>query len=266
MSKVLFASVAVCAIAVGWSGVAQAQTAPSSADKATAVGEVVVTAQRRTQSVQNVSIALTVLSGKKLEQQGVSTIDDLQNAAPSLEVEPAFGGGQPEFRIRGVGFQDYASNNAPTVGVYVNEVAYPIPIMTEGAFYDVSRIEVLRGPQGTLYGRNTTGGAVNVITNQPTDVYHAGVDVEYSSYNNTHAEGFVSGPIAPDLTARLALVTDQGGAYQFNEYTGQKFGNADKFGERLLLNWKPTDKLTVKFDAHGFEDHSDGNGLDLFEP
>ena len=263
MSKVLFVGAAVCAIASCWGAAAQAQTAPA---KATAVGEVIVTAERREASSQKVSIALTVLSGKTLQKENVVTVNDLANASPNLEVEPAFGGGQPEFRIRGVGFQDYASNNAPTVGVYVNEVAYPIPIMTEGAFYDVSRIEVLRGPQGTLYGRNTTGGAVNVITNQPTSTFHSGFDAEYSSYNDTHVEGYVSGPIAPDLTARLAAFTDQGGAYQYNQFTGQKFGNADRFGERLMLNWNPTAKLDVKFEFHALQDHSDGDGLYIFTP
>jgi len=165
MTRALFAGAAACAIMAGWCASAQAQTA--SEVKATSVGEVVVTAERRETSAQKVSIALTVLSGKNLQKEGVLTVNDLANASPNLEVEPAFGGGQPQFRIRGVGFQDYASNNAPTVGVYVNEVAYPIPIMTQGAFFDISRIEVLRGPQGTLYGRNTTGGAVNVITNLP---------------------------------------------------------------------------------------------------
>jgi len=265
MSRVLLVGAAACAIATGWGAVAQAQTASASSTKATAVGEVVVTAERREASAQKVSIALTVLSGKNLQKEGVTTVNDLANASPNLEVEPAFGGGQPQFRIRGVGFQDYASNNAPTVGVYVNEVAYPIPIMTQGAFFDVSRIEVLRGPQGTLYGRNTTGGAVNVITNQPTSTFHSGFDAEYSSYNNTHLEGYVSGPIAQDLTARLAAFTDQGGAYQFNEVTGQKFGNADKFGERLLLNWTPTAKFTAKFEFHAAQDHSDGDALYIFQ-
>ena len=259
MSKALFVGAAACAILSGWGLSAQAQTTKDA--KATAVGEVIVTAERRETTAQKVSIALTVLNGKNLQKENLLTVNDLANASPNLEVEPAFGGGQPEFRIRGVGFQDYASNNAPTVGVYVNEVAFPIPIMTEGAFFDVSRIEVLRGPQGTLYGRNTTGGAVNVITNQPTATFHSGFDAEYSSYNNTHLEGYVSGPVAPDLTARLAAFTDQGGAYQYNQFSGQKFGNVDKFGERLLLNWAPTDKLDVKLDLHASQDHSDGDAF-----
>ncbi len=245
--------------------VVQAQTAVAAAP-AEATPEVVVTAQRRSQSAQDVGIALTVLSGSDLAKQGVYNVNQLQNAAPSLEVEPAFGSGQPQFRIRGVGFQDYASNNAPTVGVYVNEVAYPIPIMTQGALFDLSRVEVLRGPQGTLYGRNTTGGAVNFITNQPTKQFSAGAEVEYGSFDWLHAEGFVSGPVADGLTARLAMYTEQGGGFQHNRVTGQSFGDADRYGFRGLADWQPIDRFKVKFELHASRDESDGNGLYLFQP
>ncbi len=228
--------------------------------------EVVVTAERRSESVQHVAISMTVLNSKTLNQEGVGTVNGLQNASPSLEIQPAFGGGAPQFRIRGVGFQDYGSNNAPTVGVYINEVAYPIPIMTQGAFFDVARVEVLRGPQGTLYGRNTTGGAVNVITNQPTHDFHAGAEIEYGSYDAFHAEGYVSGPMAPNLASRLALVTEQGGGYQFNRVTGQKFGNAERYGARWITDWTPTNRLKIKLELHLLVDDSDGNGLYLFSP
>lgn len=122
-----------------------AQRAPDEST-ATTVDEVIVTAQRREQAAQDVGIALSVLSGESLTQQGVTNVNQLQNATPNLEVEPAFGGGAAQFRMRGVGFQDYASNNSPTVGVYVNEVAYPVPVMTQGLIFDIDRVEVLRGP------------------------------------------------------------------------------------------------------------------------
>ncbi|MFX6811620.1 Plug domain-containing protein, partial [Acinetobacter baumannii] len=89
--------------------------------------------------------------------RGLTKINQLQDSVPSLEIVPAFGGGQPQFRLRGVGFDDYATNNASTVGVYVDDVAYPVPVTTQSALFDIERVEVLRGPQGTLYGRNTTG-------------------------------------------------------------------------------------------------------------
>jgi iron complex outermembrane receptor protein len=266
MIRLLLASVAVGALGFGVGLPACAETAATTASDSTSVGEVVVTAERRAQSAQNVAISMTVLSAEKLDQAGVTTINGLQNASPSLEIQPAFGGGAPQFRIRGVGFQDYGSNNAPTVGVYINEVAYPIPIMTQGAFFDIARVEVLRGPQGTLYGRNTTGGAVNVITNQPTETFHAGGDLEFGSYDILHAEAYVSGPLAPNITSRLAVVTEQGGGYQFNRVTGEGFGNAERYGLRWLTDWSPNDKLLVKLEYHGLIDDSDGNGLYLFSP
>jgi outer membrane receptor protein involved in Fe transport len=137
--------------------------------EAPASSPIVVTAQHREQSAQDVGIALSVVGQDMLRERGITNVNQLQDAVPALQVEPAFGGGAPQFRLRGVGFQDYASNNSPTVGVYVNEVAYPVPIMTQGLIFDVARVEALRGPQGTLYGRNTTGGAINFVTNRPTD-------------------------------------------------------------------------------------------------
>ena len=90
--------------------------------------------------------------------------------------------------------------------------------------FDIARLEVLRGPQGTLYGRNTTGGAVNIITNAPTADRHAGLTAEYGSYDRYKVEGFVSGQIVPGLLGRLAAVTELGGAWQYHRTTGQKLG------------------------------------------
>jgi iron complex outermembrane receptor protein len=151
-------------------------------------------------------------SGDELSRRGVTNVNDLQFQTPSLEVVPAFGGGQPQFRIRGVGFEDYATNNTPTVGIYVDEVAYPVPVMTQGALFDIERVEVLRGPQGTLYGRNTTGGAINFITRRPTEQFSAGIDAEYGRFGLLKAEGFVAGPISDTLRFRVAGTTEQGGA------------------------------------------------------
>ena len=155
--------------------------------------EIVVTAQRRVESAQNVGIAMSVLSGQSLADKSISYVNDLQNAVPSLQVEPAFGSSQPQFRLRGVGFIDYTSNNTSPVGVSLDGVAFALPIQTQGQLFDIDRVEVLRGPQGTLYGRNTTGGEINFISNRPTAEPHAGFSLEYGSHNEVNAEGFVSG-------------------------------------------------------------------------
>ena len=228
--------------------------------------DVVVTAQRREESAQSIGIALTVLTTDALNDAGVTKVNDLENAVPSLEVEPAFGSGQAQFRLRGVGFIDYTANNSSPVAVNLDGVALPFPIQTQGEIFDVSRVEVLRGPQGTLYGRNTTGGAINFITNRPTGDLQAGFDVSYGSHDALAGEGFVSGPIADGLRARLSVATEQGGAWQRERVTNAKLGDKDKVGARLQLEWDAASNVNLRFTLHASQDKSDAYGLQLIAP
>ncbi|MGA2778625.1 MAG: TonB-dependent receptor [Steroidobacteraceae bacterium] len=226
---------------------------------------IVVTAQRKQESVQSVGIAISVLSGQSLADKSITVVDDLQNAAPSLQVEPAFGSGQPQFRIRGVGFLDYTSNNASPVGVSLDDVPFAFPIQTQDQLFDLDRIEVLRGPQGTLYGRNTTGGEINFITNRPTADSHGGITVEYGSHGELDAQGFLSGTIADGLIGRLSLATEQGGAWQHDRVTGQSLGDKDKIALRGQLEWNPAEAIDFRFDVHLALDKSDETGLQLIK-
>jgi iron complex outermembrane recepter protein len=243
-----------------------APEAAASANDAGGLEEVVVTAQRKQESAQTVGIAISVLSGESLAAKSVAYVNDLQNAVPSLQVEPAFGSGQPQFRIRGVGFIDYTSNNASPVGVSIDDVALALPIQTQGQLFDIDRIEVLRGPQGTLYGRNTTGGEINFISNRPTADTHAGVTVEYGSHNEVSVEGYVSGTLADGLLGRLSVATEQGGAWQRNRDTGQSLGDKDKVAVRGQLEWNPAEALNFRLNVHLAEDKSDETGLHLLQP
>jgi iron complex outermembrane recepter protein len=228
--------------------------------------EIVVTAQRRVESAQNVGIAMSVISGLSLSEKSISYVNDLQNAVPSLQVEPAFGSSQPQFRLRGIGFIDYTSNNTSPVGVSLDGVAFALPIQTQGQLFDIDRVEVLRGPQGTLYGRNTTGGEINFISNRPTADPHAGFSLEYGSHNELNAEGFVSGSIAEGLMGRFAVATEQGGAWQRNRVTGQSLGDKDKIAARGQLQWDPTEAVDFRLGVHGAQDKSDEQGLYLLQP
>ena len=250
-----------------WAGAAAAQTAeaPTGAGVDAALDEIVVTAQRREQSGQDIGIALSAIDGDALLDRGVTSVNQLEYIAPSLEVEQAFGGGQPQFRLRGVGFEDYATNNTPTVGTYIDEVAFPIPAMTQGLLLDLERVEVLRGPQGTLYGRNTTGGAINFIANKPTDELSAGLTGEYGRFDAWRAEGFVSGPIAGNLRARIAVGTEQGGGFQRNRLDDRGTGDADRIGARAQLEYG--DEVgELRVTGYYQRDESDTIGLYLFEP
>jgi iron complex outermembrane receptor protein len=243
-----------------------AETPPSaSVNDAGGLEEILVTAQRREESAQSVGIAMSVLSGESLADKSISYINDLQNAVPSLQVEPAFGSGQPQFRLRGVGFIDYTSNNTSPVGISLDGVAFALPIQTQGQLFDIDRVEVLRGPQGTLYGRNTTGGEINFISNRPTADSHAGFSLEYGSHNEVNADGFVSGAIAEGLLGRLSVATEQGGAWQRNRVTGQSLGDKDKVAVRGQLQWDPAEGFNFRLGLHWAQDKSDEQGLYLLK-
>ena len=259
------------AAGVAWlvSGLAGAQTAPQPAPQPPAVAaldRVEVTAQRRVESVQDVGVAISVLSGDELAARGISSVNKLQNELPSLEIEPAFGSGQPQFRIRGIGFQDYGSNNASAVGLYVDEVAFGFPVQTQGLLFDLERVEVLRGPQGTLYGKNTTGGAINLISRKPTRNTEAGFSLSYGSHQAKSAQGFVSGALGESLRGRLSLATEQGGAWQSNRATGEKLGDKNIVAVRGQLELDLTRDLKAHLSLSHSTDKSDVTGLYLFTP
>jgi outer membrane receptor protein involved in Fe transport len=259
------ASLAALMLPIGGGAMAQTGTQQAAAAPAPVLEQITVTAEKRSQSVQNVGSSISVLSGKELATHNVNNVFDLQYQTPSLTVTPQFGSGQLEFSIRGVGFEDYASNNAPTVGLYVDEVAFPIPYETDGQIFDVARVEVLRGPQGTLYGRNTTGGAINYVLNKPTQDFTGGLTVQYGRFDSALVEGYLSGSIAPNLQVRVSGETQQGGAWQHGP-DEQMLGNLDKSSLRALIDWEPTDTLTIEADLHGSRDRSDALGTHLYAP
>src|SRR5690348_16789700 len=147
--------------------------AAQAADAPTSVGELVVTAQKRAEKLQDVPIAITALSSQQIKDQHVSDILDLNGLSPSLSIKTDDNAANPKIFIRGVGLNDFNPNTATPVAVYVDGVFIGSPLAQMGQFFDVERIEVLRGPQGTLYGRNTTGGAINIITRKPTQEFTA---------------------------------------------------------------------------------------------
>jgi outer membrane receptor protein involved in Fe transport len=236
------------------------------ADATDRIDTITVTAQRRAENAQNVPIALTVLNSNKLVDNGVDTVNDLQYLVPSFQATPQFGSGQPSFRIRGVGFEDYASNNSPTVGIYVDEFAFPIPFVTQGTQFDINHVEVLRGPQGTLYGLNTTGGAVNFSLNKPTDFFTGGGRLTFGRYLDTRFDTALSGPLSDKVQIRIAGTTEQGGAWQYNRTTNQSLGNKDKGALRIITDYEAGIDLKVELTVHGLADRSDQQGLYLITP
>jgi iron complex outermembrane receptor protein len=189
------------------------------------------------------------------------TVNALENVTPSLEVESQFGGGQPSFSLRGVGFKDYGSNNSPTVGVYVDDVAYTLPIMTQGVIFDVARVEVLRGPQGTLYGRNTIGGAIKYVTKRLSDDPTATLRGAYGSFNQ--ADGILSGSV-PLLDGKVkvggALARLSRDGFGTNFTTGEENYNKDIWAGRGTLEIEPSADAFFRITGDYTHDRTNARG------
>ncbi len=217
---------------------------------------VVVTAQKRAQSINDVGMAITAASGDQLKLQGINGLGGLTKIDPSF-VASNTNYGAPVYSIRGINYNDFSLAATPTVSVYSDEVPYAYPAVTKGAAFDLERVEVLKGPQGTLYGQNSTGGAINYISAKPTDTFEAGLEGTYGSYDATNINGFVSGSLSNTVQARFAFDIDEGGAWQKSDTRNDHLGNKDLKRGRLLLDWQPVRSLKLTLNVNGWTDHSD---------
>jgi iron complex outermembrane recepter protein len=262
----LLIGVAWCALAAPV--IAQAQTAPAQGVSAsppsseTAVGEIMVTAEKRSESINSVPMSITAVTGATLQQRDIITLADLSKVTPGFNYSTVLG--QPVYFLRGVGLVDYGLGSSPAVSVYLDEAPIFSPVMTEVAPLDLERVEVLKGPQGTLFGENSTGGAINFIAAKPTRTFEAGADLTYEEYNQLDAQGFVSGPLSDTLSMRLSGAVIQGGAYQYSlTRPGDRLGDTRTQQGRLLLDWRPNDRLRFQLNINGFHDGSDTHANQL---
>lgn len=205
----------------------------------TGFNEIVVTAQKRAQSINDVGLSITAASGEFLAERGVTDVAGLTAVVPGLVYTPS-PYATPVYTLRGVGYYDNALAGSPTVSVYVDEVSLPFPVMTPGATLDVERVEVLKGPQGTLYGQNATGGAINYVSAKPTDTTQAGIDIGYSRFDTFEVNGFVSGPLTDTLRVRAAGRAVEGGPWQKSYTRDDELGRTRKFFGRVLFDWTPS--------------------------
>lgn len=239
-----------------------ALTAPALAQEAPApdvatITELVVTAQRREESINDVGMAIQAFGAEHLKDMRVTNVQDLSTVAPSFSVSQSYQG-VPIYTLRGIGFNTINLSATSTVGSYVDEVAYAYPFMLTGPIFDLERVEVLKGPQGTLYGRNTTAGLVGFITAKPTDEFKASVTAEIGNYDTHNVEGFVSGPLSDTLRARVAFRVDNSDkGWQVSNTRGERLGDIHRWGLRGLLAWEPTDNLSIDLSLSGWRNNSD---------
>ena len=228
-----------------------AQTVAADATAPPVMQEIVVTAQKRTENLQDVPVSVTALSAETLQDRHVTDILDLTNLAPGLQVKTGDNAANPRIFIRGVGLNDFNPATASPIGIYVDGVYVASPLAQFASLYDLARVEVLRGPQGTLYGRNTTGGAINIISRQPSQSYEADASVEYGRFNWVDARFGVGGPIVADkLMFRVAGVYQRDDGYTLNRLTDQTGNNTDRYDLRATLLWKPVSGFDADLSVH----------------
>lgn len=216
------------------------------------LSEVVITAERRTSSVQKSSLAIQVLSAERLADGGVTQVRDLTSITPGVNIGQ--GGPATQIYVRGVG--DFGSSPTfnPAVATYIDGVYVPRANAIEGNLYDLSRVEVLKGPQGTLYGRNAAGGALNILTNTAQlGRTNGAINVEMGNYNAATVDGFLNIAVNDTLAVR--------GAFQASKrdgYSSMGFDDDDKHAFRGSINWKPSDNFSLK--VNGAYTHVGGIG------
>ena len=238
---------------------AQANAAvPNAASRTTnsgAIETVTVTAQRRVENLQRVPIAITALDGNTLDTQGIVGFEDLSNRVPSLRFGAGVTGGENVITMRGLGSQNTTPGGDSPVAYSVDGVTLQRSTAVDPEFFDIDRIEVLRGPQGTLYGRNSVGGSINVITNHPQEEFAASVDAMLGAYGAHVFRGWVTGPIIDDggfqVLGRLTAVYANHEPYSTNLSTApgathnQDAEDLSMLRGEVLFNFSPDINLLV---------------------
>lgn len=236
----------------------------SVAQEAALLDEIIVTSQKRSQSVQDIGISINAKSGDELRDQGVTNVDDLTKIVPGMGMFDV-SGGVPVVIIRGVGLQNFRVNDTPTTSFYIDEIYQTSVAMAGFSMFDLDRVEVLKGPQGGLYGRNAVGGAVQVISKKPDTQNHSGyVQLDAGKWDTFAAEGAFGGPISDSIAGRIAGRIEQSDDTYFHSTTGNfDHGEKDKWGLRGQLLFDITDNVEVLAKVHAGEDTSE---LPLLRP
>lgn len=219
---------------------------------------IIVTANRRAEAINDVGLAIQAFTGEQLENFQVNSTEDLQVVVPSLNVSRGYQG-IPIYTLRGIGFNTINLSATSTVGTYQDEVALAYPFMNSGPVYDLERVEVLKGPQGTLYGRNTTGGLVNFITAKPQfGEFNGSVAVEAGTESTLNSEGHLNVPIGEAVAARIAWRTeDSWDGWQKSISRDDELGEVHRYGGRLTITAEPTPDMKIELAGNFWINKSD---------
>ena len=259
MKNIILASASVLAMVTAVPAFAQATPTDASSEDQGGIADIIVTAQRTEESAQKAALAIAVIKPEELIRQNITRAEDLSRIVPAL-VATASGGPNTSFFIRGVGNTTANSYSDPAISFNYDGVYIGRPNSTQGFFFDLQRIEVLKGPQGTLYGRNATGGAVNVIPNRPVIGETSGkLQASYGNYDAIQAQGAVNLPIGDSGAFRLA------GSYNKHDgYLSDGTADADQYSVRAQALAELTPNLTTRVAADVTHQGGAGTGTYVY--
>lgn len=243
----------VCAAAVATP--VFAQNAPQSADEGVGLQEIIVTAQRQAQSLQDVPIAVSAFSAENLTKQQIQNSSDLQLSLPNVTFTKT-NFTSSSFTIRGIGDLCVGVSCDSATGIHLNDMPMVQSRLFETEFFDLERIEVLRGPQGTLFGRNATSGVVNIITAKPDlSGFGAAGEADYGKYNSVRLKGMVNVPLGETLGVRVAGMYTRRDGYTYNLGTNSRIDGRDMYALRGSLRWEPSPDTTIDLSAYYFREN-----------
>jgi iron complex outermembrane receptor protein len=220
--------------------------------------EIIVTAQKREESLQEVPIAMQAFTGEMINNLGVSRVIDIVNHAPNINLSGQNHANRA-IAIRGIGTSDFFAASPGSVGIYIDDVTMSSPYLTNLGIYDIERVEILRGPQNALFGRNTTAGAINFLSRMPaTGGERDGfLRLTYGNYNRIDIEGASNFALGDKAAARVAVKSfDRDGIWKNMTNGGGDYGEKDQKAARLTLLFEPSDRATITANVHWAEEDS----------
>jgi iron complex outermembrane receptor protein len=254
-SRIAFALFATASAAIACAAMAQDASTPSSTAKpgnpakpkpaqATKLEQVTVTAQSRTQEMQDVPIAMNIVTARQIDAVAATDLSHMNLFVPGLVVDNT-DETQPTYRLRGIETNDFGIGTDSAVGVYINGVYQTRDGGSLMAFNDVARVEVLKGPQGTLFGRNTAAGAISIITNEPTDKFEGDARIRIGNDGTRYGDARINMPLNKDMALRISVVDNQSDGWLKDAATGQHYGKNDEWGLRAVYRWNITPDTQV---------------------
>lgn len=234
--------------------VAIASLATTTHAQPSVIEEVTVTAQKREQNMQDVSIAVSAFSGDAIDRMGFEEGLDITQQVPNMSFFAIFGeASSPSISLRGISLVNFSDSWESPVSIYVDDVYRGNPAGSAIQLFDLERVEVLRGPQGTIYGRNTTGGLVHYVSRKPTETFEAKASVSVGSYDERIFQGAISGPVTDDVRGRLAIKQTTNDGWQTNPVDGRKLNETDSLGYRGQLEVDVGQTGLFLLNVHGSE-------------